>query len=64
MLIAIYHVLKGAEFRELGADYYTRFNKEKKIYSYVNQLKKLGVNVPDHVIHRAIMPKKVVFRVI
>jgi len=55
MLIAIYHVLKGAEFRDLGDDYYTRFNKEKKIYSYVNQLKKLGVNVPDHVIRPAVM---------
>ena len=33
LLIAIYHVLRGKEFRDLGEDYYTRFNKEKKIYS-------------------------------
>ena len=57
MLTAIYHVLKGEEFRDLGVDYYTRFNKEKKIYSYVNQLKKLGVDVPDDVIRPAIMPE-------
>ena len=57
MLIAIYHVLKGEEFCDLGVDYYTRFNKEKKIYSYVNQLKKLGVNVPDCVIRPAVMPE-------
>ena len=47
MLIAIYHVLKGAEFKDLGIEYYTRFNKEKKINSYVKQLAKLGVVIPD-----------------
>ena len=52
MLIAIFHVLKGAEFRDLGIDYYTKFNKEKKINSYVKQLAKLGlaklgVIIPD-----------------
>jgi transposase len=42
MLIAIYYVLSGEEYRDLGADYYTRFNKEKKIQSHLKQLKKLG----------------------
>ena len=55
MLIAIYHVLRGEEFRDLGEDYYSRFNKEKKIYSYVKQLKKLGVDVPDDIIRPAVM---------
>jgi transposase len=41
MLIAIYHVLSGNEFRDLGAEYYTQFNKEKKIQSLLKQLKKL-----------------------
>jgi transposase len=54
MLIAIYHVLSGATFIDLGADYYTSFNKEKKINSYVKQLSKLGVNIPDHVLRSAI----------
>jgi transposase len=47
MLIAIYHVLSGAEFNDLGADYYTQFNKEKKIQSHLKQLKKLGWNPPE-----------------
>jgi transposase len=42
MLIAIYHVLSGKEFNDLGSDYYTQFNKEKKIQSHLKQLKKLG----------------------
>ena len=42
MLIAIYHVLYGCEYNDLGADYYTQFNKEKKIQSHLKQLKKLG----------------------
>jgi transposase len=54
LLIAIYHVLSGADFRDLGPDYYTQFNKEKKINSYVKQLAKLGVNIPDDVLHAAI----------
>lgn len=28
MLIAIYYVLSGCEFRDLGSGYYTQFNKE------------------------------------
>ena len=47
MLIAIYHVLSGAKFNDLGADYYTQFNKEKKIQSHLKQLKKLGWTPPE-----------------
>jgi len=54
LLIAIYHVLSGKAFCDLGADYYNRFNKEKKINSYVKQLSKLGVSVPDDVIRIAL----------
>jgi len=51
ILIAIYHVLSGKEFVDLGADYYTQFNKEKKIKSQLKQLQKLGwePNIPDSV---------------
>ena len=55
LLIAIYHVLNGKPFCDLGADYYNRFNKEKKINSYVKQLSKLGVNVPDDVIRMVLI---------
>jgi hypothetical protein len=54
MLIAIYHVLKGANFHDLGADYYSKFNREKKINSYMKQLSKLGVNIPDDVLRSCI----------
>jgi len=46
MLIAVYHVLSGKEFHDLGAEYYTKFNKEKKIESHLKQLKKLGWEQP------------------
>ncbi len=42
MLIAIYYVLSGEDFYDLGADYYTQFNREKKIQSHLKQLEKLG----------------------
>jgi transposase len=54
LLIAIYHVLSGKKYCDLGADYYNRFNKEKKINSYVKQLSKLGVSVPDDAIRVAL----------
>jgi len=54
LLIAIYHILSGKAFCDLGADYYNRFNKEKKINSYVRQLSKLGVSVPDDAIRVAL----------
>ena len=37
-----------------GADYYTQFNRERKINSHVKQLSKLGVNIPDSVLKAAI----------
>jgi len=46
MLIAIYHVLKGAPFRDLGSTYYTQFNTERKIQSHLKQLKALGWEPP------------------
>jgi len=46
MLIAVYHVLSGNKFRDLGAEYYTQFNKEKKIQSHLKQLAKLGWEPP------------------
>lgn len=42
LLITIYHVLSGKEFIDLGADYYTQFNREKKIQSHLKHLKRLG----------------------
>lgn len=43
MLIAIYHVLKdNLPFRDLGADYYNQFNRERKINAYLKKLKALG----------------------
>lgn len=47
MLIAVYHIIKdGVAFRELGADYYNQFNKERKINAYLKKLKALGWEVP------------------
>lgn len=48
--IAIYFVLLGDEFKDLGADYYTQFNREKKINSHLKQLSRLGVNLPDQIL--------------
>lgn len=47
MLIAIYHILKdGVVFKDLGADYYIQFNKERKINAYLEKLKALGWEAP------------------
>lgn len=47
MLIAIYHVLKdGVVFKDLGAEYYNQFNKERKINAYLKKLKALGWEQP------------------
>lgn len=47
ILIAIYHILKdGVAFKDLGADYYNQFNKERKINAYPKRLKVLGWEVP------------------
>jgi len=43
LLIAIYHLLKDeVEFKDLGAEYYNQFNKERKIKAYLKKLKALG----------------------
>ena len=54
MLIAIYFVLNGCLYEDLGSDYYLQFNREKKINSHVKQLFKLGVIVPETVIKAAV----------
>ena len=47
MLIAIYHMLKGnVPFKDLGSDYYTKFNTESKAKYYMKKLQELGVSVP------------------
>ncbi len=46
MLIAIYHVLdEGVEYKDLGSDYYNKFNTERKAKSYIKKLADLGYNV-------------------
>lgn len=47
MLIAVYHIIKdGVAYRDLGADYYNQFNKERKINAYLKKLKALGWEAP------------------
>lgn len=47
MLIAIYHIIKeGVAFKDLGADYYNQFNRERKINAYLKKLKALGWEAP------------------
>ena len=47
MLVSIYHILKdGVVFKDLGADYYNQFNKERKINAYLKKLKALGWEAP------------------
>ena len=47
MLIAIYHILKNKVlFKDLGAEYYNQFNKERKINAYLKKLKALGWQAP------------------
>lgn len=47
ILIAIYHILKtDVPYRELGSEYYNRFNREKKIQSYLKKLTALGWELP------------------
>jgi transposase len=55
MAIAIYFVLSGCEFKDLGSDYYNQFNREKKINSHIKQLYKLGLTFPDEVLQNAIL---------
>ena len=53
MLIAIFFVLNGAKYKDLGASYYNQFNRERKIRSHVKQLSKLGVDIPDKMLQDA-----------
>lgn len=47
MLIAIYHMLKcNVPFKDLGSDYYTKFNTESKAKYYMKKLQELGLSVP------------------
>ena len=47
ILIAIYHILKdGVPFHDLGADYYSQFNKESKIRACLKKLHSLGWSEP------------------
>lgn len=50
MAIAIFFVLCGADFHDLGAEYYTQFNREKKVNSHLKQLSKLGIAFSDEVL--------------
>jgi len=56
ILIAVYFVLSGHKFKDLGADYYTQFNREKKINSHFKQLSKLGVSFPDDILRDVLHP--------
>lgn len=43
ILVVIYHILRdGTVFKDLGADYYNQFNKERKINAYPKNLKALS----------------------
>jgi transposase len=47
MLIAIYHMLKdNVPFKDLGSDYYTKFNTEAKARYYIKKLQELGKSIP------------------
>jgi transposase len=47
MLIAIYNILKNnVSFKDLGSDYYTKFNVNAKTNYYMKKLKELGVQLP------------------
>ncbi len=46
ILIAIYYMIKeDKEYEELGAEFYNKFNKEKKANAYIKKLKELGYEV-------------------
>ena len=54
ILIAVFFVLKGAEFKDLGANYYNQFNRERKILSHVKQLSRFGVAIPSEILKDAL----------
>ena len=46
MLIAIYHMLKNGEsFKDLGSDYYSKFNTQSKINYHIKKINELGAVV-------------------
>ncbi len=46
ILIAIYYMIKeDKEYEELGAEFYNKFNKEKKVNAYIKKIKELGYDV-------------------
>ena len=46
ILIAVYHILKdGVPFKDLGANYYNQFNKEKKANALIKKIASLGYKV-------------------
>ena len=54
ILIAIYHILKdGVKYRDLGAEYYNQFNKERKINAYLKKLKELGWVDPNAMVEQS-----------
>ena len=51
MLIAIYYMIKeDKEYVDLGADFYNKFNKEKKANAYIKKLKELGYDVQLNIV--------------
>jgi transposase len=47
MLTAIYHMLRdNVPFKDLGSNFYTKFNTEAKTKYYIKKLQELGVSVP------------------
>lgn len=46
ILIAVYHILKdGVPFKDLGANYYNQFNREKKANALIKKIASLGYKV-------------------
>ena len=45
--MTIFFVHSGANFQDLGSDYYTQFNREKIDNSHIMQLIKLDISLPD-----------------
>lgn len=47
MLVAVYYILRdGIAFKDLGAEYYTQFNRDRKIKAYLKKLTALGWEAP------------------
>ena len=54
MLISIYHIIKEKkQYQDLGAEFYNKFNKEKKANSYIKKLKELGYDIQVNNIDKA-----------